>query len=86
VSIAVGTAGGISLHALWNHAALRGLIDPLAFYVSALSLALVVVMLLFARRERLVRDAPDTADTAAEHEDCCGDTVPEDGSRPLPWY
>jgi RsiW-degrading membrane proteinase PrsW (M82 family) len=83
VSIAVGAAGGISLHALWNHAALRGLIDPLAFYVSALSLALVVVMLLFARRERIVRDAPDTA---ARHEDCRSGEVPEDWSRPLPWY
>jgi protease PrsW len=76
---------GVALHALWNHAAISGVVTNFVPHTVALTLTLVTISLLLVRNEELRKLAPDTPTTRHVSEEQY-DAMPTAGAAEGPWY
>lgn len=81
-------SSGVVLHALWNHAAISGVVTNLAPHTVALNLALTAAALLCTNREATGTAA--TVDARAPMERSLNETRTDGATvswySPLPWY
>lgn len=79
---------GVALHALWNHAALSGVVTNFVPHTVALTLILVTVSLLLVRNKELHKRVLDTpaARRASEEQHEAVPTVGTPWHASLPWY